>query len=456
MEEILVHIPKACFHAGQNAIAIRSKLSARGIACTEEQGMEHKVAIVIWGEDAAAGEVLEQVQHLHTSNFRVIVINANFHSTDSMKWTLMQSGARDVIDWKDDDCLPDMIHARIKRWKQIEEVLQSNLVQEKMIGDSEVWKNFLRKIIEVSYFTNANILLTGESGTGKELTAQLVHQLDKRKEKSELVLLDCTTIVPELLGSEFYGHEKGAFTSGIYSREGAFALADNGSLFLDELGELPLNLQAGLLRVIQEKTYKKVGSNNWQKTNFRLICATNRDIRSGIEQGHFRKDLYFRVASSTFTVPSLNDRREDIPELIRYFLREELKTIVAPAIDPTAMNYLVMRDYPGNIRELKQLVNRIAVRYTGENLITLGDIPEEEIPNGNVSRDTSALTLRQTIRLAIASGKDLAEIKRDFANLALETALEDCGSLKITAKKLNVDVRTLQYMRKKNGNGSIP
>ena len=151
MEEFLVHIPKACFHAGQNANAIRSKLSARGIACTEEQGMEHKVAIVIWGEDAAAGEVLEQVQHLHTSNFRVIVINANFHSTDSMKWTLMQSGARDVIDWKDDDCLPDMIHARIKRWKQIEEVLQSNLVQGKMIGDSEVWKNFLRKIIEVSY-----------------------------------------------------------------------------------------------------------------------------------------------------------------------------------------------------------------------------------------------------------------------------------------------------------------
>lgn len=459
MEKFVTHIPKTDFHARQPATAIISSLQEKGIVCSENRDNEFKTAIIIWIENVQPEIMLEHIRELGSNNFLVIVINLNIEIADTVKWKLIAAGAKDVIDWQDAATTSNIVMARLHRWKTIEELLQSPLVREKMIGDSQAWKNFIRKIIEVAYFTNANVLLTGESGTGKELTAGLIHEMDQRKEKGKLVLVDCTTIVPELFGSEFYGHEKGAFTSGIYSREGAFALANNGSLFLDELGELPLTLQAGLLRVIQEKSYKKVGSNTWQKTNFRLVCATNKDLKAGINDGHFRKDLYYRIASSVFTMPTLDERREDIPELARYFLREEMKTIIAPHIDITAMNYLVSRDYPGNIRELKQLINRIAVRYTGENIITIGDLPEDELPmaeNRKATWDNRSLTMQQSIRLALSSGKDLAKIKNDIANLALETALEDCnGNLKFAAKKLNVEVRTLQYIRRKN-NAGIP
>ena len=455
----MTHIPKTAFHSSQSATAIISSLQEKGIVCTESRDNEFKTALIIWIENIQPDIILGHIRDLSCNNYMIIVINLNIEIADSIKWKFIAAGAKDVVDWQNAETTANIIIGRLRRWKIIEELLQSALVREKMIGDSQAWKSFTRKIIEVAYFTNANILLTGESGTGKELTAGLIHDMDQRKEKGKLVLVDCTTIVPELFGSEFYGHEKGAFTSGIYSREGAFALANNGSLFLDELGELPLTLQAGLLRVIQEKTYKKVGSNTWQKTNFRLVCATNKDLKAGISEGHFRKDLYYRIASSVFTMPTLDERREDIPELARYFLREELKTIVAPHIDTAAMNYLVSRDYPGNIRELKQLINRIAVRYTGENIITVGDIPEDELPmaeNRKVTWDNKNLTMQQSIRLALSSGKDLAKIKNEIANLALETALEDCnGNLKFAARKLNVEVRTLQYIRRKNNSGIV-
>lgn len=457
MEIIEVYTPAEIYSHSTTQI-IKTRLKLRGIECSHEQNNYCKIAIVTWAENMRQENIFTHIHQLHLADYKIIVLNLCPNLPDGIKWQLIVAGAGDFIDWQDEETTINIVRARIKRWKAIDELLHSNIVKEKMIGESRAWKSFVRKIIEVAYFTNNNVLLTGESGTGKELTASLIHEMDQRKQKGEFVLLDCTTIVPELFGSEFYGHEKGAFTNGVYSREGAFALADNGSLFLDELGELPPTLQAGLLRVIQEKTYKKVGSNNWRKTNFRLICATNRDIKSEIGQGLFRKDLYYRIASSIFTMPTLDERREDIPELIRYFLREELKTIVAPRIDITAMNYLMMRDYPGNIRELKQLVNRIAVRYTGEDLITIGDIPEDELPlveKQKASSNGNNLTIQQSLRLSISGGKDLTRIKNDIAQLAMEIALEDSnGNLKLAAQKLNVEVRTLQYMRKKNGSGN--
>ncbi len=347
---------------------IKIKLHGSGIECTERVDRSIKTATLIWLEKVPIEYIFQHLQELNAKDYKVILINQKNAITDAVKWSLIQNGANDVIDWTEQESTTDFIYARIKRWGTIEELMQSETAKNKIIGDCNVWKKFLRKVIEVAYFTGNNVLLMGESGTGKELTAELIHAFDQRKDKAELVLLDCTTIAPELSGSEFYGHEKGAFTNAFYTRDGAFALADNGSLFLDELGELPLQMQAGLLRVIHEKTYKRVGSNTWRKTNFRLICATNKTLLTEVSKGCFRKDLYYRIASAVFTLPSLNDRREDIPELVRHFLREELKTIVAPEIDNTVMNYLVNRNYQGNIRELKQLVARMAIRYTGEIL----------------------------------------------------------------------------------------
>src|SRR6185295_226461 len=147
---------------------------------------------------------------------------------------------------------------------------------------------------------------------GKELLARVIHALDPRPDKGELVVLDCTTIVPELSGSEFFGHERGAYTGAVGPRDGAFALAHGGTLFLDEIGELPLALQAQLLRVVQEGTYKRVGGNAWHKASFRLVCATNRDLKEEVARGRFRGDLYHRLATNASRLPPLRDRVEDI------------------------------------------------------------------------------------------------------------------------------------------------
>jgi len=432
---------------------VRQKLNAAGLECCDQHDQDFKCVLILWPDKLSPEGIMQEVAEYHSKDFKVILLNIGNTVPDNIKWQLIRAGARDCIDWKDGNEIPELLMSKIKRWKAVEELVKAEATKHQMIGDSLGWRRFLRKVVEAAHFTNNNILLTGESGTGKELTARMVHSLDRRKEKGELVLLDCTTIVPELSGSEFYGHEKGAFTHATYTREGAFALADKGSLFLDELGDLPIQMQSGLLRVIQEKMYKRVGGNTWKHIDFRLVCATNKNMQEEIKRGNFREDLYYRIATAVFTLPTLRERREDIPELVRYFLRQELNTVAAPEIDKSVMNYLIYRDYPGNIRELRQLISRIAMRYTGEGMITIGDVPEDELPammELHLPYDSSVQSIQQSIRLAIASGKDLLKIKNEFARLAMEIALEDCsGNLKLAARRLNVEVRTLQYLRKK-------
>src|SRR6202023_58747 len=145
-----------------------------------------------------------------------------------------------------------------------------------------------------------------------EVAANLIHRLNTRADKRDMVILDCSTIVSDLSGSEFFGHERGAFTGALTERQGAFALANGGTLFLDEIGELPLPLQAQLLRVVQERTYKRLGGNTWRRTDFRLVCATNRDLVELIRRGEFRADLYYRIASFVCKLPALRERLEDI------------------------------------------------------------------------------------------------------------------------------------------------
>src|SRR4029450_8247587 len=160
-------------------------------------------------------------------------------------------------------------------------------------------------------FSQVSVLIVGESGTGKELIARLIHDLDQRRDKGDFVVVDCTTIVPELSGSELFGHERGAFTGAVGTREGAFALADGGTLFLDEVGELPLPLQGQLLRVVQARMYKRVGGNHWHRTEFRLVCATNRDLAREVERDAFRSDFYYRIANWPCRLPPLGERRGD-------------------------------------------------------------------------------------------------------------------------------------------------
>ena len=276
-----------------------------------------------------------------SGNNRILVISTSPSELDSeTPWRLIHSGASDVLTLDNSYKIIEKIIARFKRWIAIEEVIGSPLVSTLLIGKSKEWKSVLREIVEMACFTDSAVLITGESGTGKELIARLIHTLDSKRSKQELVLLDCTTIVPELSGSEFFGHERGAFTGAITARDGAFALANDSTLFLDEVGELPLNLQTQLLRVIQEHTFKRVGGNTWHNTDFRLICATNKDLVEAIKQGKFRSDLYYSIAQWTCILPPLSKRCEDILPLAKYFIKLFLPTGETPELDKSVCEHL--------------------------------------------------------------------------------------------------------------------
>ncbi len=233
--------------------------------------------------------------------------------------------------------------------------------KEPFIGSSDSVVN-LKKMIKKVAKSNSSVLITGESGTGKELVAKAVHNESERRE-GHLVKVNCSALSEGLLESELFGHEKGAFTGAMASRSGRFEIANNGTLFLDEVGEISHNIQVKLLRVLQEKEFERVGGTKTIKTNFRLITATNRDLVEEIRTGGFREDLYYRLNVIPIRTPALRERKSDIPELIEYFsdyyAKEMNKTKVRFTDD--AKRILVEHNWPGNIRELKNVVERMTV-----------------------------------------------------------------------------------------------
>lgn len=377
---------------------------------------------------------------------RVLAVGIDSSLSSKEIWNLLQCGAEDVFALADLSNFGAEITARLEHWKQVDEIIESPLVEQNLIGKSPVWIKTLRQIVHIARFTDASILITGESGTGKELMARLIHALDRTRGKNSLVVLDCTTIVPELSGSEFFGHERGAFTGAIAAREGAFALAHKGTLFLDEVGELPLALQAELLRVVQEQKYKRVGGNMWKNTDFRLICATNRNLLEQEREGNFRRDFYHRLATWTCHLPPLASRVEDIPLLARHFLTKIFDGSEPPELDEAVGEYLVKRDYPGNVRELSQLIKRIAYQHIGSGLITSGDIPEDDRPKNEQELDEwRDEGFERNISRAIMFGVKLKDITRATEETAETVAIQQArGKVANAAEKLGIDKRTLQ------------
>jgi transcriptional regulator with GAF, ATPase, and Fis domain len=366
-------------------------------------------------------------------------------------WRLLQAGASDEVIAS--NVTAGQIFARLERWHIVDSLLESEEVAGQLIGSSPAWKRLLRQVVEIACFTIAPVLFAGETGTGKDLLARMIHALDSRPKKSSLITLDCTTIVPELSGSELFGHERGAFTGAVSGREGAFALAHNGTLFLDEVGELPLVLQAQFLRAVQERTYKKVGGNTWHQTDFRLICATNRDLEAEVRRGSFRSDLYYRLASWVFHPPPLRDRREDILSLARYFLASSLPARAEAEFDPAVAEYLETREYSGNVRELRQLVTRMGQRHVGPGPITAGDLPADEWPLVERSAHNSwpDELFEASIRKGLANGAELRKISKAASDVAIKlTVQSEHGNLQRAAKRLGITDRALQ-LRKASG-----
>ncbi len=432
--------------------SIIDEMKTIGIVPEENPNPNHKTPVIIFfgNNTSEFCECLKQEYHAGQSCI-IVIAESPIALSNGTNWLALKYGAADVLLCKKEtpELLAGQIAVRIKRWQELQDILQLPVVTNNMIGNSICWQGILKRTVEVARFTDSSALILGESGTGKELFARLIHTLDTRQNKGELVILDCSTIVPELSGSEFFGHERGAFTGAVDARDGAFALADGGTLFLDEVGELPLVLQAQLLRVIQEHTYKRVGGNKWKQTDFRLVCATNRDLAEEVKKGRFRADLYYRIAMCTFRLPPLRERPDDILPLARHFLKELAGDGEAPEMDDVVKECLLKREYVGNVRELKQLVTRISHRHVGGGPITVGDIPEEDRPTEDtLEADWQDHRFEDVVRRAVALGAGLKEISQAASNAAIRVAVgSEEGSLQRAADKLGVTVRALQMRR---------
>ena len=402
--------------------------------------------------DSVSDELFELLRDLTRNRLQhVLAIAMSREALAGSAWQLLHAGAADVLVWSGADSLARVVAARVERWLEIDSILDSTLVRDNLVGESPIWRATLRRLVEVAKFSVAPVLLVGESGTGKELIARLIHTLDSRPDKRNLITVDCTTVMPELAGSEFFGHERGAFTTAVAAREGAFALADGGTLFLDEVGELPMRLQAELLRVVQEHTFKRVGSNNWQTTNFRLICATNRDLTVESARGRFRRDFYYRIAAWVFKVPPLRERVGDILNLAGHFIGQLHQNGKPPELDESVRDYILQREYVGNVRDLKQLVTRIMTRHVGPGPITAGDLAEDERPGEEeVHKDWRDDFFENSIKRALGLGLSLKEIAGAAAETAIRLAIdseEGRGRLKRAAQRLGITERALQMHR---------
>lgn len=234
----------------------------------------------------------------------------------------------------------------------------------------------VRHLIEQVASKDTTVLILGESGTGKEMVAKAIHEHSGRSH-GPFVAVNCTAIPAELLESELFGHEKGAFTGAHAARAGRFEQAEGGSLFLDEIGDMPMSMQVKLLRVLQERTYERVGGNQSHQTNLRVLAATNCDLELKIQQGLFREDLYYRLNVFPVHLPSLRERREDIPALVADLLSHFKEEGESPVhFSPEAMDMLQDHDWPGNIRELANLLERLAILYPGKTILPI-DLPEK-------------------------------------------------------------------------------
>ena len=380
---------------------------------------------------------------------RVLAVPMPGITVDSTSaWRLLRAGAADVLLKASAAEMARLVRARIERWLMVDELVRSEAIRAYLVGSSPAWVALLRQVVEVAHFTSAAILLTGETGTGKEMIGRAIHELDPSACEHDLVVTDCTTVVPELAGSEFFGHERGAFTGAVSHRDGAFALADGGTLFLDEIGDLPLQLQGQLLRVVQEGAFKRVGSDVWRRSRFRLVCATHADLVEAARNRQFRQDLYYRITGWVLRVPPLRQRAEDIIPLAKHFFKEFQRSGEPIEFDRPVTEYLLSRAYDGNVRDLRQLVGRISSRHTGPGPVTVGELPESERPDEETAKSGwRGLEFEAAIGRAVATGVGLREITQAAADTAARIALRNADSLSSAARMLHVSDRALQMRR---------
>lgn len=319
---------------------------------------------------------IDLLRWLRLNNIDIPTVMLTAYGTIEKAVEAMKLGAHHyLIKPVDTELLVNVLKEAIEKSKGLrkKDTLESPFPE--IIGKSKVMQEIFY-IMEMVAESNANVLITGESGTGKELVARAIHRKSLRNEKP-FVIVDCTTIPENLLESELFGHEKGAFTGATERKIGLIELANEGTVFLDEIGELPMSLQKKLLRFLQEKEIQRIGGTQRIKVDVRVISATNRDLEKAVAEGTFREDLFWRLNVVRINLPPLRERKEDIPLLVNHFLhkfsKENNKPI--PQLEPEVMDAIISYDWRGNVRELANVIERSVV-LSPSGLISLKYLPK--------------------------------------------------------------------------------
>ena len=374
---------------------------------------------------------LTLLKKIHKQFPEIIVIMVSGHATVQNAVTATKEGAYDFIE---KPISKEKLLISIKNALENSTLQKENIELKKqltgkfeMVGESKAMKEILEQIAKVAP-TNGRVLITGESGTGKELIAWAIHENSLRK-NSAFIKVNCAAIPEELIESELFGSEKGAYTGAHQTREGKFSLADGGTLLLDEVGDMSLNLQAKVLRVLQEGEFEKVGGHKTLKVDVRILAATNKDLEKETQADRFRDDLYFRLNVIPINSPPLRRRKDDIPILVQSFIESYAgeNGVRKKEVSSEAMEVLRGYDWPGNIREIKNMIERLMIMCSSD-IIEVSDLPD------NIQSPTSKTAFN------MESGMTLKEVKENVEREFIISTLKKNGwNVSQTAKDLDVD-----------------
>jgi two-component system, NtrC family, response regulator AtoC len=374
----------------------------------------------------------------------IMVVMITAHGSTASAVEAMKLGAYDYINKPFDIDELKLVVAKALEVENLKATVQrlEHEVKERysfqnIIGKGQVIQNIFA-LIERIADTNATVLIQGESGTGKELVARALHYSSNRK-NNPFIQVNCAALPESLLESELFGHEKGAFTGAIAQRQGRFELANGGTIFLDEIGEISPQVQVKLLRVIQERSFERIGGQQTINIDVRVVAATNKDLAVEMREGRFREDLFYRLNVIPLHMPSLRERKEDIPLLIEHFLKKYDPKGRISSVHPAALKLLVDYYWPGNVRELENTMERLAIVTPGAT-IEESDIPAE-------FRHSRVLPGPEVRFMMPESGLDLEQVEKAFITQALELAQ---GNKSKAAKLLGLTRHTLLYRIEKH------
>lgn len=405
-------------HAGYSVMEVSNGREA--VRCVKSQHPD----LVLMDMRMPEMDGLTAVKEIRAFDQKVPILIMTAFGTIENAVQTVKAGAYDyILKPLDMSVLEKAIKSGLDQQDKSESGGEQESQKESFVAESSAMKDLVSLARKVAA-SEASVLLTGESGTGKEVLANYIQSLSARSQKP-FVKVNCAALHDQLLESELFGHEKGAFTGAVAQRKGRFELADGGTIFLDEIGDMALETQAKILRVLQQKTFERLGGTQTIKSDCRVISATNKDLKEAISQGKFREDLFYRLSVVPMHIPPLRDRKEDIPPLADFFMRKhsEKNRKSMARITPEALSALISYDWPGNVRELSNVIERAVI-------LSLGD-------------DLTIESLPAAMRNIESAEGELTVLEQAEKNLIIATLKKYGGNRGLAAEELGMSRRTL-------------